>query len=214
MLFHETVSIEGRSSLYKKCGLVTPKTLVGGIMFRHTVVMLSQPIMLALALPLALSLALPISHSEARASESIFFVSCHDGDTCLGTRPDGSRIKVRISGIDAPEVGHDYCDESIRFVESLVRDQYIDVECDGASYARQTCFLSKAGMDINAEIVRMGYAWDFPRHSNGKYQAAETEARSNKRGLWAGSNIVSPFCQRRMTPYSEKMCKTNPQYQD
>lgn len=193
-----------------KCRLATPVALAGGIMFRRTPMTLALLRILALTLPLGL----PISHSEARASESIFFVSCHDGDTCLGTRPDGSRIKVRISGIDAPEVGHDYCDESIRFVESLVRDQYIDVECDGASYARQTCFLSKAGMDINAEIVRMGYAWDFPRHSNGKYQAAETEARSNKRGLWAGSNIVSPFCQRRMTPYSEKMCKTNPQYQD
>jgi endonuclease YncB( thermonuclease family) len=183
-------------------------------MFRRSLKTLSLLFVPAFALPLALSFGLSISQSEARASESIFFVSCHDGDTCLGTRPDGSRIKVRISGIDAPEVGHDFSDESIRFVESLVRDQYIDVECDGASYARQTCFLSKEGMDINAEIVRMGYAWDFPRHSNGKYQTAEAEARIHKRGLWAGSNIVSPFCQRRMTPYSEKMCKTNPQYQD
>lgn len=173
-------------------------------MFRHTLVTL------ALILPLAFL----VSQSEARAKESIFFVSCHDGDTCLGTRWDGSRIKVRISGIDAPEVGHDFSDESVRFVESLVRDQYIDVECDGASFSRQTCFLSKAGMDINSEIVRMGYAWDFPRHSNGKYAAAEAEARNNKRGLWAGSNIISPFCQRKVTPYSEKMCKTNPQYQD
>lgn len=154
------------------------------------------------------------SRSEARATESIFFVSCHDGDTCLGIRPDGSRIKVRISGIDAPEVGQDFSDDSVRFVESLVKDQYIDVECDGASYARQTCFLAKDGLDLNAEIVRMGYAWDFPRHSNGKYAGAEAEARGNKRGLWAGTNVVSPFCHRKMTPYSEKMCKANPQYQD
>ncbi len=169
---------------------------------------------LVTSLTLSIMTLFPLTKSSARARETILFTSCHDGDTCLGTHPDGSRIKVRISGIDAPEVGHDYSAESIRFVESLVKGLSIEVRCHGASFARQTCFLIKDGLDLNDEIVRMGYAWDFPRHSNGKYAAAENEARLNKRGLWAGPNIVSPFCQRRMTPYSEKMCKTNPQYQD
>jgi micrococcal nuclease len=169
---------------------------------------------LATSITLILLAYFPLSQSAARADQTVLFVSCHDGDTCLGVRPDGSRIKVRISGIDAPEVGHDFSTESIQFVESLVKGLSIDVDCDGASFARQTCLLSKDGVDLNDEIVRRGYAWDFPRHSNGKYAAAEKEARMNKRGLWAGMNIVSPFCQRRMTPYSEKLCKTNPQYQD
>ncbi len=151
---------------------------------------------------------------SARSSESIFFLQCHDGDTCLGTRPDGSQIKVRISGIDAPEIGRDYASEAVQFVESLVKNQNIEVECDGASYARQTCFLKKDGVDLNSAIVKAGYAWDFPRHSNGKYAADEADARKHKRGLWAGQHIVSPFCQRQMTAYSERLCKTNPQYQD
>jgi endonuclease YncB( thermonuclease family) len=52
------------------------------------------------------------------------------------------------------------------------------------------------GRDLGAEVVRLGWAVDFPRYSHGFYGAEEQEARGAKRGLWAGE-FVSPSEWRR-----------------
>lgn len=155
------------------------------------------------------------SATSGKAEREIVRVTgCHDGDTCRALAKNGDRISVRLSGIDAPEVGQDFCPEAIVYLESLVKDRDIEIECDGTSYARRTCFLFVDGLNVNEEMVRAGFAWDFPRHSGGRYAPMEADARHNQRGLWAGRNIISPFCARMMTPYSERRCKLNPQYQD
>lgn len=172
-----------------------------------------------LLLPLVISCNALVSE-EASANggkgdrETVRVTGCHDGDTCRAYAKNGDRISLRLSGIDAPEVGQDFCPEAITYIESLVKDREIEIECDGTSYARRTCFLFVDGLNVNEEMVRAGFAWDFPRHSGGRYAPLEAEARTNQRGLWAGKNIVSPFCARMMTPYSERRCKMNPQYQD
>jgi micrococcal nuclease len=176
-------------------------------------------LLMLLCLPLTISCnALVADEASANSGkgerETVRITGCHDGDTCRAYAKNGDRISVRLSGIDAPEVGQDFCPEAIAFLESMVKDRDIDIECDGTSYARRTCFLFADGLNVNEEMVKAGFAWDFPRHSGGRYAPLEADARRNQRGLWAGKKIVSPFCARMMTSYSERLCKTNPQYQD
>jgi endonuclease YncB( thermonuclease family) len=40
--------------------------------------------------------------------------------------------------------------------------------------------------DVNAWMVRRGYAVEFPRYSDGRYAEAQAEARQEGEGMWAG----------------------------
>jgi endonuclease YncB( thermonuclease family) len=41
--------------------------------------------------------------------------------------------------------------------------------------------------DLGEAMVRGGHAFDYARHSRGRYAAAERDARAARRGLWAGT---------------------------
>jgi endonuclease YncB( thermonuclease family) len=46
------------------------------------------------------------------------------------------------------------------------------------------CYLDK--LDVNGWMVRQGWALDDVQHSEGRYAAEEAEARTWRRGIWAG----------------------------
>jgi endonuclease YncB( thermonuclease family) len=45
-------------------------------------------------------------------------------------------------------------------------------------------------LELNAEMVRLGFAVDCYRYSRGRYQAIEQEARAARRGAWAGTFVT------------------------
>jgi endonuclease YncB( thermonuclease family) len=56
------------------------------------------------------------------------------------------------------------------------------------------------GRDINLEIVRLGLAWWYRKFADEQtssdqklYEAAETEARGKKVGLWADAEPIPPW---------------------
>lgn len=146
-------------------------------------------------------------------------ISCHDGDTCrvkvsvderrLGTE---QTLSVRFAGIDAPEIKQPLGVRSKNFVESLIKNKTVNLECDGKSFNRITCTVFQAGVNINSEIVRAGWAYESKRYSKGKYTFAENQARTKKLGIWGGDTSGSPYCFRQKRP--NKKCLHNPNYQD
>ncbi|TIW88682.1 MAG: thermonuclease family protein, partial [Mesorhizobium sp.] len=61
------------------------------------------------------------------------------------------------------------------------------IEVDRDQFRRMVAVCTAAGIDIGEWMVRKGFAVDWPKYSAGFYSKAETEARTAKRGLWAGS---------------------------
>ena len=62
------------------------------------------------------------------------------------------------------------------------------VRCEGNTYDRYkrliaTCY--SGGIDLNAELVRLGWALAYRKYSE-DYIEAEVEAKEAKRGMWAG----------------------------
>jgi len=103
-----------------------------------------------------------------------------DGDTIrIG------KTKIRIAGIDAPEIDMPWGQKSKWAMVSICKGQVITAKLDGTrSYDRLvgTCFLPD-GRDIGAEIVKQGLALDLPAFSAGKYRLFETdEGRRRLRG--------------------------------
>lgn len=123
-----------------------------------------------------------------------------DGDT-IEIR--GQRI--RLWGIDAPE-SRQTCEragETYRCgqVAALELAEMIDdrpLSCHpvgrpdryGRTVARCSQVVSNSHgttvVDINAWMVRRGYAVEFPRYSDGRYAESQAEAREEREGMWAG----------------------------
>ncbi len=116
-----------------------------------------------------------------------------DGDTL-----NLEGISVRLHGIDAPESaqrcrderGHDYaCGErAAARLRSLVGTS--PVTCEGREFDqyRRLIAVCRSGVtELNHAMVIEGHAWAFVRFSE-DYIAAEHEARSAKRGVFAANN--------------------------
>lgn len=112
--------------------------------------------------------------------------SVHDGDTI---RCGAERI--RLFGVDAPEVrrGHtpaepfayEARDELIRLTRGRVACRFVDRDRYGRFVGK--CW-SDASPDINAAVIRSGFASEYRRYSKGAYAPAEADARRARRGMW------------------------------
>ncbi len=92
-----------------------------------------------------------------------------DGDTINVALQDGSKRRVRLVGIDAPEVGHGRWGrdepggkEAREFVRSLCEDKtvYLDVDDERSTdkYGRMLAVVYVGQKNVNAELLRKGYA--------------------------------------------------------
>jgi endonuclease YncB( thermonuclease family) len=128
-----------------------------------------------------------------------------DGDTI-----EIAGERIRLFGIDAPESrqqcrtgsGRDYpCGRTAtRALTAAVRGSAVScTPVDHDRYDRDVAICSAGGRDLGDVMVRSGNAVDYARHSQGRYAAAQREARTAKRGMWAGT-FDEPEAWRRAHP--------------
>lgn len=110
-----------------------------------------------------------------------------DGDTL---EQDG--VTYRIHGIDAPEFGQK-CGSSpcgklaVEAMSVLAEGKHLTCEVlEQDTYGRSIAKCSVGGVDVGAEMVRLGQAWAFTRFSD-DYLPAETLARAEGIGIWQGT---------------------------
>lgn len=119
-------------------------------------------------------------------------VSIHDGDT-ITILQGKQQIKVRLFGIDAPELKQPYGKKSKQFLASLIAGQVVEVELKGKDrYKRTLGIIYYKWQDINVQMVLNGYAWAYVKYSR-IYVDQEKLARDNKRGFWQSSNPTPPW---------------------
>ena len=119
-------------------------------------------------------------------------VSIHDGDT-ITVLQDKQQLKVRLYGIDAPELKQPYGKKSKQFLANLIADEVVEVEENGKDrYKRTIGTVYLNGKDINAQMVANGYAWAYRKFSK-KYTAQESKAKSQKLGLWRDKEPIPPW---------------------
>ena len=123
-------------------------------------------------------------------------VSVHDGDT-ITVLQNKQQIKVRLFGIDAPELKQPYGKKSKQFLANLIVGEVVEVEKNGKDrYKRTLGIIHYKGQDINAQMVLNGYAWAYVKYSR-IYVNQEKLARENKRGLWQSSDPTPPWVWRK-----------------
>lgn len=102
-----------------------------------------------------------------------------DGDTI-----DIAGTRIRLAGIDAPEMDHPYGKSAKWALVNLCKGQEVRAVFDGdLSHDRTvaTCYLPD-GRDLSAEMVKAGMAIDWPKFSCGKYSMLEPDGIRKK--LW------------------------------
>jgi endonuclease YncB( thermonuclease family) len=121
-------------------------------------------------------------------------VAIHDGDTLTVSRGD-TEIKVRLEGIDAPELGQPYSRVARQRAVQLALHREVEVvgtEVD--SYGRLLARVFAEGRDLGEVLVREGLAWHFVRYSSDRALAvAEQQARSGRLGLWRETSPIAPW---------------------
>ncbi len=140
------------------------------------------------------------AHSETFSAKVI---SVLDGDTVLIKRGAGV-LKVRLVEIDAPEKSQPFGASSQQSLAGMVLAKQVQFSSQAFDqYGRMIAHLSVAGLDVNAEQIKRGMAWEYSHfHSNQALRALEAEARAAPRGLWAMSNPTPPWEWRKQHPNS------------
>ena len=121
-----------------------------------------------------------------------------DGDS-LVVRSRGREVEVRLAFIDAPEFRQVHGKRARAMLRSLVGRRRVRVEpIDVDVYRRVVARVFVGNHDVNAEMVRRGFAWvrrGFP-HPRGLVRL-EDRARAARAGLWANADPVPPWIWRK-----------------
>lgn len=131
-------------------------------------------------------------------------VAVHDGDTVTVVIRGGHTIKVRLNGIDAPELKQKFGKESQEHLATAVDGKDVLLIPAGTDvYGRTIGTIYCDGADQNLAQLTAGLAWYNFKYKRSlapperlTYAAAEAEAKTQNIGLWSEPNRVAPWLYR------------------
>lgn len=122
----------------------------------------------------------------------------YDGDTvtarCNGQKGQ-QEIRIRLAGIDAPEMGQKPFGEEAKRELGKRLDSNFDMRYLGPDYYKRSLgiLLSYGGRDINLQMIEDGYAFAYEGSDTpDKYRQAEKTARAARRGFWRKAKNQQP----------------------
>lgn len=168
--------------------------------------------------------------NQAPISMELKILNCHDGDTCSAKTKEGLSLKLRLLGVDAPELaspkrrrgrqaegpkhpiskGQVFGSEAAAELNKQVAGKTLPVEIHGTdAFGRHLAMVwtNKKIPSVNEGLIRNGYAFAYrgPKNKDLRDWAAkaEVEAQKNKKGLWA-------LKQRPQAPYLFRKSEQRP----
>ena len=119
-----------------------------------------------------------------------------DGDTI-----EIGNVRVRLQGLDSPELEHHGGAAAKRAVQAIIGNDLVSCRLDGTKSHDRAVAICRLpdGRDIAGELVRRGHGLDCRRFSNGRYRDLETDAarRSQRRAPYC-SGGEQPAPRRRV----------------
>ena len=131
-------------------------------------------------------------------ADPIKIIKIYDGDTITALTSQKEKIKIRLYGIDAPELKQTFGKASKRHLIDLISNKSLNINEKGKDkYGRTLAVLYNGDQDINAQMVIDGYAWAYDKFSK-DYVAFQQNAQSLKKGLWIDKDVVRPSDFRKL----------------
>lgn len=156
--------------------------------------------------PLLLAAAIAYAQPNDRLEGRV--VAVHDGDTITILDRGERQHRIRVAGIDAPEIGQPYGRAAKNALSARVYDRWVRVEVIKLDhYGRIVGKVTQTGRDVGRDQVEAGMAWwlrvfaeEQSREDRLLYEEAEARARESRRGLWRERKPVEPWLWRREHP--------------
>lgn len=124
---------------------------------------------------------------------------------CFGTTTKATRVidgdtfetatgeKVRLIGINAPEISDIFGQEAKQYLSDLIVNKTVDLQTDNISndrdrYQRLLRYVILGGVDINKKMVSDGYAFAYLKYHFSKsteYEQAQILSREANKGIWS-----------------------------
>jgi len=132
-------------------------------------------------------------------------ISVDDGDSFVARRADGTKIRVRLAGIDAPEKSQPWANVARQKLRALLAERELVITpLKTDRWGRLVALVQAGGEDPALLMLEAGLAWHFTRYDRDlpaalrdRYARAEAEARSAPLGLWQASEPEPPWEFRR-----------------
>lgn len=154
------------------------------------------------AAPIAWACLLLLCHFAPLAVAG-YNISILDGDT---VRNEDTQEKIRLYGIDAPELSQPHGRESGFALADAIKGRPIwQYDLGTGKYGRTIVLMEykdkSHGTTVQAAMIRGGWAWVYPQYCKRpeceSWKRLERIAREQGRGLWADDDPVPPWEWRR-----------------
>lgn len=140
-----------------------------------------------------------VKNEEINTSSFFLVTKVIDGDTFYCIDNENVEHKIRLIGIDTPELrnygkkkkGY-YGIEAKDYLSNLIKNKIVNIEFDVDKYDQYDRLLAYVYLEdntfINAELVKNGFARIMTIQPNSKYSdlfyQLQLEARDKKKGIW------------------------------
>lgn len=167
--------------------------------------------MLRICLTVVFAVTCAAVHAEVLMGK---VVAVQDGDSITVLDGQKNQHKVRLWGIDAPELKQAFGNRSKQQLSDFVFGKDVEIERKGKDRYGRTlgivfvemypfckpggpCFPIK--QDVNNLMIMQGMAWWYQKYAPKaeQYAKAEKFARDTKKGLWVDENPIPPWEWRR-----------------
>ncbi len=148
---------------------------------------------------LVLIFVLLLSSKAAKASDMPAIkqiLEVVDGNTLKVSTIENDTFIVKLKGVDAPEFGQEFAQESLNYLQELVADKNVLIEYSGKDRwgNRLVYVTTKNGKSVNELMIKEGYGWVdrfFLNQTN--LMELQQVAQSNNAGLWIKEEPMSPW---------------------
>jgi endonuclease YncB( thermonuclease family) len=124
-------------------------------------------------------------------------VGVSDGDRIMVLHK-GKGEKIRLYGIDAPDIGQAFGEKAKKFTFDAVYGKTVNVEIMGKDpYGQTVGIVTVDGQSLNESLIQNGLAWVYQKYCKSvfceNWLSLEVVARYDKIGLWSEPNPSPPW---------------------
>ena len=142
-----------------------------------------------------------------------------DGDTIMVNFEDQKDVefRIRLYGVDTPELNQPYGREVKLFLKDLVLHKNVQLDKQGVdNFGRYVCIVTYDDMNINELLVANGNAWVYRKFCKETFCAdwlnLQATATIKHKGLWSQPDPIEPWDWRSGNYKHNSKCNSTKRY--
>ncbi|MBS1680283.1 MAG: thermonuclease family protein [Bacteroidetes bacterium] len=126
-------------------------------------------------------------------------ISVIDGNTVEIIAQDNESYKIRLFGIDCPEMGQEFGEHAKAFLQKMILNKNVNVHIQGKDRWGNNLgvILVDGKTDPRLKLLEAGLAWTAERNPITELENLKEKAKEKRKGLWKTPEPTPPWTYRR-----------------